>query len=83
MEHRQRFLDAVLDNFAIFPLDAGIALRLGDLDAEMQLLGKKREFTDLVIAATALELGYAVATRNLKHFDGIPGLRIASAAKPI
>jgi predicted nucleic acid-binding protein len=31
---------------------------------------------DLIIGATALELGYAVATSNLRDFQRIPGLRI-------
>lgn len=31
-------------------------------------------FGDLMIAATALEQGYAVLTRNLRHFQNIPGL---------
>jgi predicted nucleic acid-binding protein len=81
MELRQRFLDAVIDNFAVFPLDTNTALRLGDLDAAMQILGKKRELPDLVVAATAIELDYAVATKNFKHFDGIPGIRIAVAVR--
>ncbi len=82
MELRQRFLHTVMDNFAIFPLDSNIALRVGDLDATMQMTGMKREMADLVVAATAIELDYAVATKNLKHFDGIPGIRIASAIRP-
>jgi predicted nucleic acid-binding protein len=82
MKLRHRFLDAVMDNFAIFSLDSNIALRLGDLDATMQMRGSKRELADLVVAATAIELDYAVATRNLKHFDGIPAIRIAVAIRP-
>ena len=31
---------------------------------------------DLIIGATAVELGYAVATSNLRHFNRIPGLRV-------
>jgi predicted nucleic acid-binding protein len=30
---------------------------------------------DLLIGVTALELGYSVATDNLRHFQKIPGFR--------
>ncbi len=31
---------------------------------------------DLLIGACALERGYAIAARNLRHFQKIPGLTI-------
>jgi predicted nucleic acid-binding protein len=31
---------------------------------------------DLLIGATALEIGYAVATGNQRHFERIPGLKV-------
>ncbi len=82
MERRRQFMNDVIENFAVYPLDHDIALRLGDLDAMMEMAGTKRELPDLIVAATALALDYAVATKNLKHFDGIPGIRIASASRP-
>jgi predicted nucleic acid-binding protein len=33
-------------------------------------------FTDLLIAAAAIEQGYAVLTENLRHFEKIPGLHV-------
>jgi predicted nucleic acid-binding protein len=33
-------------------------------------------FEDLLIAATALQLGYGVATSNIRHFQVIPGLTV-------
>jgi predicted nucleic acid-binding protein len=35
-------------------------------------------FEDLVIGATALHLGFGVATLNAKHFQQIPGLNIVT-----
>jgi predicted nucleic acid-binding protein len=32
----------------------------------------------LLIGATALHLGFAVATLNLKHFHAIPGLAVVT-----
>jgi predicted nucleic acid-binding protein len=34
--------------------------------------------SDLLIGVTALDLGYSVATANLRHFQMIPGLKIIS-----
>jgi predicted nucleic acid-binding protein len=31
---------------------------------------------DLLIGATALEIGYSVVTANVRHFRLIPGLKI-------
>ena len=36
-------------------------------------------FEDLLIAATALQLGFGIATANVRHFDVIPGLRVVRA----
>ena len=33
---------------------------------------------DLIIGATALHLGFDVVTRNLRHFQAIPGLNVLS-----
>ena len=76
---RTQFLDEVLLVFPTYPLTAPIAQRLGDLDADLQLAGQRRDLPDLIIAATALELDFAVATRNRKHFENIPGLRLAES----
>jgi len=47
----------------ILPITAAIARRWGRLSAELG-----HEGADLLIAATALEHGLTVATRNLRHF---------------
>jgi predicted nucleic acid-binding protein len=36
-------------------------------------------FEDLLIAATALQLGFGVATSNTRHFQVVPGLNVAPA----
>jgi predicted nucleic acid-binding protein len=35
-------------------------------------------FEDLVIGVTALQLGFEVATLNVKHFERIPGLKLVT-----
>jgi len=41
-------------------------------------VGKVIPFADLLIGATALHHGYAVGTRNLRHFQMIPNLTVIS-----
>ena len=53
----------------VLPFNEGAAIRAA------QLAGGNRPSVDLMIGATALEFGYAVATRNTAHF-GFAGLAV-------
>ena len=53
-----------------------VALRVGQIDGENQAKGVRLPLADLLIGVTALELGYSVATGNLRHFQRIPGLSV-------
>ena len=61
-----RWLDIILTAYAdrILDLDRGTARRWGRLSAELGHDG-----ADLMIAATALEHGLTVVTRNVRHFE--------------
>ena len=48
----------------LLPVDVGVARRWGQLSAAIG-----HEGADLLIAATALERGLTVVTRNLRHFE--------------
>jgi predicted nucleic acid-binding protein len=73
---RRQFLDDLLAGMPVHPVTVAIALRAGQTDGQMQATGKRIALADLLIGATALELGYAVATANLRHFAMIPDLVI-------
>lgn len=77
-ERRQRFLDELLVGVPIQPLTVPIALRAGRIDGQSQAMGIRIPLSDLLIGASALELGYAVATANVRHFQLIPELRVIS-----
>lgn len=68
-----QWLDRVLTTYAerIVPFDLGAARRWGRLSAALGHDG-----ADLMIAATALEHGLTVVTRNRRHFEptGVPTL---------
>jgi predicted nucleic acid-binding protein len=55
----------------VLPVTQAIAERWGALDAHRQAAGRPLGVTDGMIAATALEHGLALATRNTKDFAGL------------
>ncbi len=75
-QRRQRFLDELLLGVPVQPITVPIALRAGHIDGESQATGVRIPLSDLLIGASALELGYRVGTANVRHFQLIPGLNI-------
>jgi toxin FitB len=59
----------------ILPLTHAIAVRWGVLEGQRQLAGRPLNMPDGQIAATALEHGLTMVTRNVKDFEGL-GLTI-------
>jgi predicted nucleic acid-binding protein len=53
-----------------------IAQLAGRIEGEQAAEGINIAFEDLIVGATALHLGFDVATLNVKHFRLIPGLKI-------
>jgi predicted nucleic acid-binding protein len=56
------------------PVDEPIARRAGDLGRRFRRSHQGLATADLVIAATVEELGFELATLNVRHFPMIPGL---------
>jgi tRNA(fMet)-specific endonuclease VapC len=75
-ERRQRFLDDLLTGVPIQPITVPIALRAGQIDGQSQAKGVRIPLSDLLIGASALELGYSVGTANIRHFQLIPSLSV-------
>lgn len=55
-----------------------VALRAGQIDGENAAKGVRLALSDLLIGVTALEMGYRVATANVRHFQMVPGLEVVS-----
>jgi len=51
-------------------------MRAGELEAELELRGEKLPINDLLIAATAMQYGHSIITRNVDHFQRIRGLQV-------
>jgi predicted nucleic acid-binding protein len=75
-DQRQRFLDELVSVLPPRTVMAPVALRAGRIDGYSQARGERIALADLLIGATALDLGYAVATHNVRHFRKIPDLMV-------
>ena len=71
---RQAFVDELIRDVPVYPVNLETARLAGRIEGERASHGITIAFEDLLIAATALELGFAVATTNVRHFEIVPGL---------
>ncbi len=76
---RARFLASLQKHFPIYPLQPSTAILAGLLSGQMREKNTNVGLADLLIAATALDLGFGVLTHNVKHFAPIPELRVVAA----
>lgn len=74
--NRRDYLDAVFAAIPVEPFTKEMGQVAAKLDAEAKQAGRVIPFPDLLIGATALHFDYAVGTRNLRHFQMIPGLQV-------
>jgi tRNA(fMet)-specific endonuclease VapC len=74
---REKFIEELLVAMPVYPVTVTIALLAGQLDGQNQARGVKVPLADLLIGVTALELGYGIATANLRHFRQILGLSVS------
>jgi len=70
--------DALCRLSQMLPLTEPIAVRAAAIYAYLQLRGELIGDADILIAATALEYGLAIATGNIVHFERIPGLQVVN-----
>jgi tRNA(fMet)-specific endonuclease VapC len=75
---RQQLLNELIVALPVHPVTVPVALRAGQIDGENTTRGVRVALSDLLIGVTALELGYRVATANVRHFQMIPGLEIVT-----
>ena len=73
---RTPFVNELVLNLIVHPVSLDIATRAGRIEGELAANGISIDFPDLLIGATALHLGFDVATSNTKHFKLIPGLNV-------
>lgn len=77
-ERRRVFSGELRRDMIVHPITVEIAELAGRIEGEQAARGISIAFEDLLIGATALKLGYGVATANVRHFQVIPGLSVVS-----
>lgn len=64
-------VEKLLSLFIIVPVDMPISVLAGELRRDYGL-----SLPDAIVAATALNLGLVLVTRNIRHYQRIPNLRL-------
>jgi tRNA(fMet)-specific endonuclease VapC len=75
-QRRQAFVDELIRDVPVHPVTLEVARLAGRIEGDQAGHGVTIAFEDLLIAATALQLGFGVVTGNVRHFEHIPGLRV-------
>lgn len=73
---RLAFVEWVLSTIPAHPFTLQVARVHSKLWADSEAAGKPLGAHDLLVASTAIALGFALATADRKAFTGIPGLRL-------
>lgn len=73
---RQRWLEKTFRRLEVVSLDASLARVHAKLWVQLAAAGQMVGPHDLIIAATAIHRGWAVATFNATEFRHIPGLMV-------
>jgi len=75
-ERHQAFVSDVKAALVVYPVTLEIAEKAGEISGRQAERGITIPFEDLLIGATALHLGFAVVTANVRHFEMIPHLTV-------
>ena len=78
-QRRQAFVDELIRDVPVHPVTVETARLAGRIEGDRATQGINIAFEDLLIAATALQLGFGVATGNVRHFQVISGLTVVPA----
>jgi len=77
---RSAYVEKVIELFPVYVFDISAARIYAQIWSDLSKKGIQIGAHDLIIASTALALGFSVATFNLRHFERIDGLKIERIA---
>lgn len=73
---RREYIEELLRLIPVHPATSRTAWLVGQIEGQEAAKGNVVPFSDLMIAAAAIEQGYAVLTGNIRHFQKVPGLSV-------
>ena len=77
--HQQRrleFIERLSSDVPVHAVTLDIARLAGRIEGQQEAMGIQFAFEDLLIGATALHLGFDLATLNVRDFQKIPGFSV-------
>ena len=77
---REAYLQNLVSRLGILPYVQSTALIHARVWAQLESAGRVIDDYDMIVAATAIEHDYPVATFNLKHFQSVSGLAVVDPA---
>ncbi len=75
-QRRRDYIQELVNLVPLHPVTLQTAYLVGQIEGQEAAKGNVLPFSDLLIAAAAIEQGYAVLTENLRHFERIPGIQV-------
>ncbi len=73
-----RILNGIIDSIKVYPLDLQSAKNAGHISNQLKKNGQMIDSEDALIAGIAIEQKEEILTRNIKHFERIPHIKIHS-----
>jgi predicted nucleic acid-binding protein len=77
-QSRRLFVEELVSLVPVHPIAKQTGWLVGQIEGQEAAKGNVLPFSDLMIAAAALEQGYGVLTTNLRHFQNIPNLTVVA-----
>jgi tRNA(fMet)-specific endonuclease VapC len=77
---REAFIDRVLNQYTVFDFTSAIARIHAEIRAQLIRSGQMIGAHDLIIAATAVNLGWNIVTTNEREFRRIAGLAVVGVS---
>ena len=62
----------------VMPFDREAAIAAAKVSTYLKSIGRPSGPADELVAGHAIALGFTLVTKNVKHFQGVPGLKVES-----
>ena len=73
---REAYVEKIIENFSVYPFDLSAARIYARVWAKLAKSGISIGAHDLIIASTAISLGFSVITSDFRDYEKIKGLTI-------